>query len=270
MKKGQYWKEGFIHGIKKSKYFLPFISKAGIATKPNNCKDFLRDHSMDNVLIEYETALHIARNTRDTSFICPIVVGCYRKLTNKEDDTVTVEEGLIKYGDFDASKFSMSIKFDLNLHKNQMMEWFTGNVTSVTDKKAFLALINCASENKIYTIKGIWEELSKEEENIFDVIDIDGSLEDIEEIKVKMELEFGSFERNDEEEEHDDDDDDDEGEDCEDEMDDELEAEVEEKNSGNSEQQQEERNAEALVAGDADAEAKVEYTGYIRDGTEDS
>ena len=85
-----------------------------------------------------------------------------------------------------------------------MMEWFTENVTSVTDKKAFLALINCASENKIYTIKGIWEELSKEEENIFDVIDIDGSLEDIEEIKVKMELEFGSFERNDEEEEHDD------------------------------------------------------------------
>ena len=206
LKSGQDWKEGFINGIKKSKYFIPFISEAGVATKPYNCKDSLRDHSRDNVLIEYETAIHISKNTQNASFICPVVVGAYRKFSVKreEDDGVVEEEGLIKYRDFDASQFSASIKFDLNSHKNEMMEWFVNHVPSITEKKTFLDIINWACDKNIYTIKEIWTKLtSKDDDNnkdgdedneddSDDDLDFDCSMEDLQEIKIQMELQFGN------------------------------------------------------------------------------
>ena len=225
LKSGQDWKEGFINGIKKSKYFIPFISKAGIATKPYNCKDSLRDHSRDNVLIEYETALHISQHTRNASFICPIVVGVYQKFMSKkqrQDGDVggdddgggdgVEEEGLVKYRDFDASKFSTSITFDLNLQKTQMMNWFVDHVPSITEKKTFLEIINWACDKNIYTVKGIWTKLSSQDVNDEDddnndddddddnnELDLDCSMEDLDEIKVQMELQFGKCLHRDEE-----------------------------------------------------------------------
>ena len=65
LKKCEDWKQGFLNGIKNCRHFVPFISAAGIA----QCKDSMRIHSHDNVLIEYETSLIIAKNTNNPKFI---------------------------------------------------------------------------------------------------------------------------------------------------------------------------------------------------------
>jgi hypothetical protein len=49
------WKTGFRQGLIKSRFFLPLISRKGLT----NIRDPAKDHSHDNVLLEYEIALKV-------------------------------------------------------------------------------------------------------------------------------------------------------------------------------------------------------------------
>jgi TIR domain/SAM domain (Sterile alpha motif) len=55
LKDGEKWKEGFLTGLRGSKYFLALISSAALA----RVRDSAQDHTWDNVLLEYETALKV-------------------------------------------------------------------------------------------------------------------------------------------------------------------------------------------------------------------
>lgn len=69
------WKEGFIKGLRGSLVFVALISKAGLA----KARDHTADHRWDNVLLEYETALQIAKSTGNSWYICPVLVGSSAK-----------------------------------------------------------------------------------------------------------------------------------------------------------------------------------------------
>lgn len=55
LKDGEKWKEGFLTGLRGSKYFLALISSSALA----RVRDPVQDHTYDNVLLEYETALKV-------------------------------------------------------------------------------------------------------------------------------------------------------------------------------------------------------------------
>jgi hypothetical protein len=59
LKKGEEWKEGFLAGLKNSRSFVALISRNCLSS----VRDSKRDHSYDNVLLEYETALKIKAST---------------------------------------------------------------------------------------------------------------------------------------------------------------------------------------------------------------
>jgi hypothetical protein len=52
---GMKWKEGFLKGLRNSRCFIALISSAGLA----KVRDYYQDHTYDNVLLEYETALKV-------------------------------------------------------------------------------------------------------------------------------------------------------------------------------------------------------------------
>jgi TIR domain len=56
LKDGEKWKEGFLTGLRGSKYFLALISSNALA----RVRDSAQDHTYDNVLLEYETALSVS------------------------------------------------------------------------------------------------------------------------------------------------------------------------------------------------------------------
>lgn len=49
------WKDGFLHGLRNSRSFIALISSAALA----RVRDTSQDHTFDNVLLEYETALKV-------------------------------------------------------------------------------------------------------------------------------------------------------------------------------------------------------------------
>ena len=73
LKPGEPWKEGFIRGLHASRCFVAIMSASALSGP----RDPYRDHSRDNVLIEYETALRISAETNNTRFIVPLFVSEY-------------------------------------------------------------------------------------------------------------------------------------------------------------------------------------------------
>lgn len=70
------WRDGFLEGLRHSRKVICLISRAGLAP----VRDPTRDHSIDNVLLEYETALRIKNSSRQNSgYICPVLVGSIQK-----------------------------------------------------------------------------------------------------------------------------------------------------------------------------------------------
>lgn len=70
------WRDGFLEGLRHSRKVICLISRAGLSP----VRDPSRDHSIDNVLLEYETALRIKNSSRQNSaYICPVLVGSVQK-----------------------------------------------------------------------------------------------------------------------------------------------------------------------------------------------
>ena len=89
---GEDWKVGFLRGLSNSATIIPLISSDGLKM----CRDVGRDHTYDNVLLEYQMALAIAQE--DTDFVVPVLVGKYP------------EPGMLKkFTDFNAKLYSDSI-----------------------------------------------------------------------------------------------------------------------------------------------------------------
>jgi len=89
------WRDGFLEGLRHSRKVICLISRAGLAP----IRDPNRDHSIDNVLLEYETALRIKSSSRQNSgYICPVLVG-------------SVQKGVLtKFTDFSADLYPDSIE----------------------------------------------------------------------------------------------------------------------------------------------------------------
>lgn len=68
---GYPWKEGFLQGLQNSKCYIPLISRR--ALEP--LRDRSRDHSMDNLLLEIDTALRHRTATNNSYLITPILIG---------------------------------------------------------------------------------------------------------------------------------------------------------------------------------------------------
>ena len=71
LKNGMDWKQGFLLGLKRSRKFVALISVAGLG----QIKNPAADHTKDNVLLEYETALKVMEAIKDQAYILPIFVG---------------------------------------------------------------------------------------------------------------------------------------------------------------------------------------------------
>ena len=77
LKAGEPWKEGFLSGLSRSRMFLCLISSAALT----NVRDKSKDHALDNVLLEYETALLIQRHLFEVdadlarNYVVPVHVG---------------------------------------------------------------------------------------------------------------------------------------------------------------------------------------------------
>ena len=56
LKDGMKWKDGFLNGLMNSRVFIALISSGALA----RVRDFKQDHTYDNVLLEYETALKVS------------------------------------------------------------------------------------------------------------------------------------------------------------------------------------------------------------------
>jgi hypothetical protein len=53
---GENWKDGFLKGLMQSRCFVPLISSSGLKC----VRDIHADHSVDNLLLEFETALKVS------------------------------------------------------------------------------------------------------------------------------------------------------------------------------------------------------------------
>lgn len=71
LKNGEKWKDGFLTGLKNSKCFLALISRNGL----ERVRDESADHTWDNVLLEYETALNVSISLLHS-------INSYESLTN--------------------------------------------------------------------------------------------------------------------------------------------------------------------------------------------
>jgi hypothetical protein len=93
---GEGWKEQFLRGLRSSRYFVACTSADGLTS----ARDRTRDHSEDNVLLEYQMALEIneKRNlAKKPEFIVPILIA-------KADGNA-----LVKFRDFSESFYSDSV-----------------------------------------------------------------------------------------------------------------------------------------------------------------
>ena len=68
---GMDWKQGFLSGLKRSRKFIALVSEAGL----KQISDFSADHTYDNVLLEYETALSVMDALQDPAYMLPVLVG---------------------------------------------------------------------------------------------------------------------------------------------------------------------------------------------------
>ena len=103
LKSGEPWKDGFIRGLHSSRVFVAVLSAKALEWPRN----FHSDHSKDNVMIEYETALKICSDTGNDRFILPLLVGEY------------IGDGpLYKFGAVGPSGKS---NFDLSLYSNSIV-----------------------------------------------------------------------------------------------------------------------------------------------------
>eukprot|EP01038_Epipyxis_sp_PR26KG_P008916 gene8916-12024_t len=71
LKNGEKWKDGFLTGLKNSKCFVAIISRKAL----DRVRDETDNHTWDNVLLEYETALAIKGVTNNKKYIVPLHVG---------------------------------------------------------------------------------------------------------------------------------------------------------------------------------------------------
>lgn len=92
---GSNWEKTFLNGLKRSCVFLPLVSAAAI--KPIEDVSVFDDKA-DNLLLEYETALRLARQSRIT--ILPLLVG-----TLAEDGRGGTVESKFASTEFDVSRF---------------------------------------------------------------------------------------------------------------------------------------------------------------------
>jgi TPR repeat protein len=90
---GRDWKSAFLQGLVNSMLFIPIVSSDALADARSNTKD----HSGDNVLLEYQTALHIAERTGNEEFIYPVFLGKY------QDERRTV---LVKFNEFNTALYA--------------------------------------------------------------------------------------------------------------------------------------------------------------------
>ena len=97
LRTGEDWKMGFLRGLKSSSVFVALVSSDALAP----VRDFEKDHTFDNVLLEYQMALEIndaRKRAGKPEYIVPVLVA-------KEES-----EGRIKkFRDFDPSLYSDSI-----------------------------------------------------------------------------------------------------------------------------------------------------------------
>jgi hypothetical protein len=74
---GEPWERGFRLGLARCRVFLPLMSSAGLAP----LRDMTRNHSLDNVLLEYQIALGLLSgdgeddNSSASFHIYPVLVG---------------------------------------------------------------------------------------------------------------------------------------------------------------------------------------------------
>lgn len=94
LKDGEGWKVGFSKGLKNSRVFLALISSKALF----RVRDPHADHTYDNVLLEYETALKIDSTDKDFNYICPLHIGEYKN-----------DGSLIKFNDFASNLYPDSI-----------------------------------------------------------------------------------------------------------------------------------------------------------------
>ena len=77
LKDGEPWKQGFLTGISRSRKFICLMSSSALV----KVRDPQADHTFDNVLLEYETALIIRKHVEDLdsevalSYVVPVHVG---------------------------------------------------------------------------------------------------------------------------------------------------------------------------------------------------
>ena len=66
LKNGEKWKDGFLSGLKRSKCFVALVSRSALT----KVRDAEQNHSYDNVLLEYETALNVSEIVDDIIYVC--------------------------------------------------------------------------------------------------------------------------------------------------------------------------------------------------------
>ena len=71
LKPGMPWKDGFLQGLKGSKCFISLVSRKAL----ESCRDKTRNHTLDNVLLEIETALRYRSATDNAGYIVPVAIG---------------------------------------------------------------------------------------------------------------------------------------------------------------------------------------------------
>ncbi len=81
-------KQGFLNGIKSSRFFVPLVSTGALEWVRN----YTSDHAHDNVLLEYETALKIMTALKKPNYIFPVLVAEYISMGSAK--------ALVKFCDF--------------------------------------------------------------------------------------------------------------------------------------------------------------------------
>lgn len=95
---GMPWREGFLKGLVNSRKFVAIVSTEGLTQVRNPYVD----HTHDNVLLEYQTALQISKHINDSSYIIPVFIGEY-------------EGGMLKkFGDYNSAMYPGDLKSQPN------------------------------------------------------------------------------------------------------------------------------------------------------------
>ena len=99
------WRAGFLEGLRNSRKFLAIVSSAGLTAVRNPYVN----HTHDNVLLEYQTALQISSHIDDASYVVPVFIGEYT-------------DGMLKkFGDYDSALYPDQLEA---MEKPDLSEWF--------------------------------------------------------------------------------------------------------------------------------------------------